>query len=599
MLGWQRLAELRWATACLALGLLCAIPVTAQEVQDLPADEVAADEVAAEDVAPDEAATDEVAAAEVAADVEAAGSADLDEAIRAKTTAKGLPDLTRSIDLLQTALDKGVHPQDVDFAETVLSNALMERATLLVQVISTRSLGSQRLQQIHQLIVSDLRRVLVYENPPANAYFLLGRMMAFPGGDLFEARRALTTFLEFEETPDQQRAEALVLRARVQSNEEKALEDFQQAIELAPENTEYRLARAVFHRSRKKYEEALADVEKLLEQSPDEANALILRGDVYRQMKNYDEALSSFDQATEIAPQALLPYQSRGEIYRDLDEFDQAVSQFNKVLELQPGVPRTLVQRAEAYLRGGYPDKALADVDVVLEKEQGLVAAHRLRAEILASTDRMQEAIAQMQLVVKAVPDDLGLKMQLALYYLIGKQPYRAIDVYGKMLAEDEDNFLALRSRGDTYLNMGKHGLAVADFQAALALEPEDTQLLNNLAWVRATSPEAAVRDGKQAVELAQRACELTEFKQSHILSTLAAAHAESGDFTAAIKWSQQAVEMNDPEHGEQLAKELASYQEGKPWREKQQLPEQEESPPRESPTELEQVEAPGSATDL
>jgi tetratricopeptide (TPR) repeat protein len=288
-------------------------------------------------------------------------------------------------------------------------------------------------------------------------------------------------------------------------------------------------------------------------------------------MGKTDEAIKSFDEATKLSPQAPGPYQNRGEIYREEEEYAKAVEEFTKVLELQPGDLLPLVHRAEAYLHDGKLEEALADTDAVLEKQQ-VVAAHRLRGEILAQLNRLDEAIAEMQQLTKSVPNQPELKIQLALYYLINKQPKEAISEYDDVLLLNPENFLALRSRGDAYLNIGKHKEAIDDFEAALKLEPEDTTILNNLAWVLATSPEAEVRNGKRAVELATKACELTEYKLPHILSTLAAAFAESGNFDTAIEWSQKAVDMDDPENDEQLEKELASYQKKEPWRERQDV---------------------------
>jgi len=87
------------------------------------------------------------------------------------------------------------------------------------------------------------------------------------------------------------------------------------------------------------------------------------------------------------------------------------------------------------------------------------------------------------------------------------------------------------------------------------------------------------LRDGKRAIELATKACEVTDYKKPHILSTLAAAYAETGDFKTAIKWSTKAVEMGskDEEVDEQLKNELKSYQEKKPWRERQTVDEKED----------------------
>ncbi|MGI9458235.1 MAG: tetratricopeptide repeat protein, partial [Aeoliella sp.] len=408
-----------------------------------------------------------------------------------------------------------------------------------------------------------------YDDPPPEASFLLGKLMALPGGDPHESRRALSTFLQTDELPPSRRAEALVLRARVQTDESKALADFDEAIELVPDNGNYRLVRAVFLRSRKKLDDSLAEIDAVLQQSPDDANALILQGEVFRELGKDEAALESFDRAAELVPNAPGPYQHRGEIYRTMGEYDKALTQFNKVLELQPDELLTFVHRAEVYLRSGRFDEALADADAVLEK-QPLVLAHRIRAEVLANMNRLQEAIEEMERVSASVPNDVELKMQLALYYQVDDHPHKAVEVYDQILEQDSDNALVVRSRGDAYLTIGEHASAIADFETALELLPDDPALLNNLAWVLATSPDDKVRDGKRAVELATKACELTDYNKPHILSTLAAAFAESGDFETAIEWSQKAVDMDDSEQEEQLAKELASYQGGQPWRERQ-----------------------------
>ena len=76
-------------------------------------------------------------------------------------------------------------------------------------------------------------------------------------------------------------------------------------------------------------------------------------------------------------------------------------------------------------------------------------------------------------------------------------------------------------------------------------MEEDDEHLLNNFAWVLATSPDDEFRDGKRAVELATKAAEQTNYETPHILSTLAAAYAETGDFENAKKWSAKAVELS------------------------------------------------------
>jgi len=86
---------------------------------------------------------------------------------------------------------------------------------------------------------------------------------------------------------------------------------------------------------------------------------------------------------------------------------------------------------------------------------------------------------------------------------------------------------------------------------------------------VLATSPDDKLRDGKRALRLAAEACEVTDYKAPHILSTLGAAHAEMGDFEEALRWARKGLEVSeDDEERKALQKEVECYEAGRPWRE-------------------------------
>ena len=68
----------------------------------------------------------------------------------------------------------------------------------------------------------------------------------------------------------------------------------------------------------------------------------------------------------------------------------------------------------------------------------------------------------------------------------------------------------------------------------------------NGLAWLLCTAPDDKVRDGKRALAGAKKACELTDHKNGGYLDTLAAAHAEVGEFDKAVEWQAKALKMGD-----------------------------------------------------
>ena len=102
-----------------------------------------------------------------------------------------------------------------------------------------------------------------------------------------------------------------------------------------------------------------------------------------------------------------------------------------------------------------------------------------------------------------------------------------------------------------------------------IRLNPSDYLGYYGEAWLRATCPKEQLRDGKKAVEYATKACELTSWNSSPCLEALAAAYAEAGDFTQAVKWQKKVVDSNP--QGKQpmeIARQrLALYEEKKPYR--------------------------------
>jgi spermidine synthase len=105
----------------------------------------------------------------------------------------------------------------------------------------------------------------------------------------------------------------------------------------------------------------------------------------------------------------------------------------------------------------------------------------------------------------------------------------------------------------------------------AMRLRPNDAALLNDTAWMLATNPNASIRNGTEAVELAERALKLSVGNEPAILDTLAAAYAEAGRFSEAVAAANKALDLATQRHQETLADRLRArltlYKAGKPFR--------------------------------
>ena len=148
-----------------------------------------------------------------------------------------------------------------------------------------------------------------------------------------------------------------------------------------------------------------------------------------------------------------------------------------------------------------------------------------------------------------------------------------AVELFTKVIAAGgEPGVLAaaLTNRALVESRRGEWQKAIEDYQEALRLQPKLATAHNNLAWLLAACPVDALRNGREAVEHANWACNATGWRNPNCLGTLAAACAEVGDFDQAVRWQERA--LADPAYRQTYGEATVSgrlrlYEQGLPCR--------------------------------
>jgi len=519
------------------------------------------------------------AEAQPAAEETFAGQKDLDAAIDAKLSADDIDDYANVLDLCKRAIAKGLSDDQKRFAEDLYTDTLMYRAGRIVQVVYNVDKPDRQWARLRSFALRDLNEVVDRNPELGEAQLMIAQLESLPGGDRERSREAATKALGLLRDDRLQAAQAHAVLGNTSDDDDRdgRLAHYDKAVELAPGDKDIRRARGLFHLLGENYAAAESDLQAAIEADPEDSSLHEALGLALMMDEKLEAAQQAFDRALKLEPDSASALLQRARLRALRGDRPEAIADLDKAIGIAPDEALLLVLRARIHQQSGDSDRAAADLERVLEKTPDHPAALELRALIAADRQDYAAAIRDFRRLVAQRQDDVALIGQLGMLYLMAKQPRQAIKRFSRALEIDENSFPCRRGRSDAEISIGDHAAALGDLEKALAIQPDDPGVLNNLAWLLATSPDEAIRDGQRAIELATKACEITTWKQPHIISTLAAGYAETGDYEKARTYSQQAVESEDgaPEVKQQLEGELASYRAGKPWRERQQQEDQ------------------------
>ena len=164
-------------------------------------------------------------------------------------------------------------------------------------------------------------------------------------------------------------------------------------------------------------------------------------------------------------------------------------------------------------------------------------------------------------------PNNLFVFVQRgALYQKLNEYQLALVD-FDKAIQLKSDVAAVYSSRGIVKMILQRYGPAIQDFRRSIELQSDNASAYINLAWLLATCPEAAYRDGGKALTAAKRGCELLGWNDFRALDRLAAAYGELAKFDDAVHWQTQAIERAPAQFKDELSQRLELYRTDHPYR--------------------------------
>lgn len=263
-------------------------------------------------------------------------------------------------------------------------------------------------------------------------------------------------------------------------------------------------------------------------------------------------------------------WRAAGEFRRQLD-YENAIPMYEKALDINPNSAESHTHLADCLIRQGKIDEAKPHLlkAVELAPENGF--AHERLGTVLAEQGMRAEAIAAFRIAVHLKPQMADAQFRLGVLLAETGDVDGAGYHLGEAIRFDPAEVRAHLALGALFSSVGDFRQAAHHFSLALESDPKLLVALLQLAAIRATSDDPALRNGEEALELAERACQLTEQSDPTALVVLAQAQADLGRFADAIEAAERArrivLDGGHDRAASAIQQQIELFQKNQPYR--------------------------------
>ncbi len=390
----------------------------------------------------------------------------------------------------------------------------------------------------------------------------------------------------------------------------KALEALNMALKINPEVAEVQRDKGVVLVKMRRREEAIKWLDSASQLNPNDADTQNLLGAQLAALGKNDEALKHHARAVQLKPQnaefqnnfgaalaamgnradaelhyaeavRLEPgnahYQNNyGTALARANQPQQAIEHFLAALRLNPRYGDAYSNLGAVYFAQGHLEDAVRSFENAISANPGNADAYNNLGNALTSLGKMEQAVAQYSRALKLNPTNATIYINLGKALSKSGQAEEAMAEFTEAVRLQPDNASAQFDAGIASLQLRREETGLVYLREAARLRPNWPSPLNAAAWTLATSPDDRMRNGAEAVRLAEAAAGLTSRQQPAILNTLAAAYAEAGRFEEAASTANEALKLAQRTEQTNLAVQIeearVSYQAGRPYRQKPEV---------------------------
>jgi tetratricopeptide (TPR) repeat protein len=289
------------------------------------------------------------------------------------------------------------------------------------------------------------------------------------------------------------------------------------------------------------------------------------------QVTYWRDGVSLFRHAVEVTTDKWAAYGHLGNALDISGRKAEALSYYAEVVRLQPYYAEGHWNLGTILMEQDRLEEAVNHLNIAIACSPNFARAHYNLGIALGKQGKTEEAIAHYAEAVRLDPTNPDMRFNLGQALLKQNKAAGAAAQFAEALRLKPDDAQTRYRLAQALARQHKSREAVAQYRETLRVLPDLINALDDLAWILATEPDPGIRDGAEAVRLAQKACELTQSQHPAMLTTLAAAYAEAGRFAEALQAAQKARDLalasDQKEAAEKAGELLKLCQSGQPFR--------------------------------